>query len=121
MALQEYNACLLTGVVLPKRDRISLGDGIHGSRTRLVRDVTVAGGVESSSSPPRRVDSAPASVSGRLLPLRERFDLEASESSSRGRRVPTLDSLRPESEDSFSSSPSSMSAFSMPSKRLSRA
>ncbi|KAE9269058.1 hypothetical protein PF008_g30966 [Phytophthora fragariae] len=64
MAVQEYNACLLTGVVLPKRDRISLGDGIHGSRAGLVRDVTAAGGVESSSSPPRGEDSAPVSASG---------------------------------------------------------
>ncbi|KAE9267940.1 hypothetical protein PF001_g29869 [Phytophthora fragariae] len=82
MALQEYSAYRPSGEVLPQRDWISLGDGIHGSRTGLVRDVTAAGGVESSSSPPRGVDSAPASASGLSLPLRERFELEASESSS---------------------------------------
>ncbi|KAE9354108.1 hypothetical protein PF008_g4680 [Phytophthora fragariae] len=118
MALQEYNACLLTGVVLPKRDRISLGDGIHGSRTGSVRDVTAADGVELPSSPPRGVDSGPASASGLSLPLRERFEREAR---SRGRRVPTVASSRPEDDDSLTSSPSSMSASSMPSKRVSLA
>ncbi|KAE8955003.1 hypothetical protein PF001_g27230 [Phytophthora fragariae] len=115
MALQEYSAYRPSGEVLPQRDWISLGDGIHGSRTGLVRDVIDAGEVESSSSPPRGVDSTPESASGLSLPLRERFDLEASESPSRGRRVPTS---RTEDEDSFASSPSFMSASSMPSKRL---
>ncbi|KAE9261165.1 hypothetical protein PF001_g32496 [Phytophthora fragariae] len=121
MALQEYNAYGLAGVVLPWRDWISLGDGIHGSRTGLVRDVTAADGVESSSPPPRGVDRAPASASSLSLPLRERFELEASESSSRRRRILTLASLRPEDEEPCSSSPSSMSRSSMPSKRVSLA
>ncbi|GMF63404.1 unnamed protein product [Phytophthora fragariaefolia] len=105
--------CILTRrAVLPKRDWISLGVGIHGSRTGPVRDTTVLDEVE--SPPLRGLDNGPASASGLSLPLRERFELEASESSSRGRRDPTLGSTRVEDEvPSSSSYPSSMSAMSL--------
>ncbi|GMG16367.1 unnamed protein product [Phytophthora fragariaefolia] len=92
---------------------MSLGVGIHGSRTGPVRDTTALDEVE--SPPLRGLDNGPASASGLSLPLRERFELEATDPSSRGRLDPTLGSTRVEDEDpSSSSSPSSMSA-SLPS------
>ncbi|GMF40111.1 unnamed protein product [Phytophthora fragariaefolia] len=98
---------ILTLRLLPKRDWISLGVGIHGSRTGPVRDTTVPDEVE--SPPLRGLDNGPASASGLSLPLRERFELKASESSSRGRRDPTLGSTLVEDEVPSSSSSSSMS------------
>ncbi|GMF35101.1 unnamed protein product [Phytophthora fragariaefolia] len=61
----------------------------------------------------------PASASSLSLPLRERFELEASESSSRGRRDTTLGSSRLGDEVSSISSPSSMSASLSAPKRAS--
>ncbi|GMF54532.1 unnamed protein product [Phytophthora fragariaefolia] len=66
------------------------------------------------------LDNGPASASGLSLPLRERFEPEASESSSRGRRDPTLGSTRVDDDvPSSSSFPSSMSASLLTSNRAS--
>ncbi|GMF63268.1 unnamed protein product [Phytophthora fragariaefolia] len=109
-----YDATARVQCVLPKRDWISLGVGIHGWRIGPVRDATTPDGVE--CSPLRGPDNGPASASGLSLPLRERFELKRPSRPHEDDVIPHLDH---QDEISSSSSPFSIPAAMPTSNRAS--